>query len=106
MAGIIDGEPSNARAVGAGALLGLAATMRTESFVYAAATVGCCCVLLVVSKRVRRAVTTGALTVAGFAVPWLANMALEAWVSGNERSARVSGPVSSGRSDEHTSEPQ
>src|SRR3546814_9153879 len=30
MAGIIDGEPSNARAVGAGALLGLAATMRTE----------------------------------------------------------------------------
>ena len=91
LAGVVDGSPVAARAPAAGALLGLGATMRTESFVYALVAVGGCVGMLVLQDRsVGRAVRVGAGAVAGFAGPWLANAALERALGGNSRADRVS----------------
>jgi hypothetical protein len=97
LAGITDGERHVARALGAGALLGVAATMRTEAFVYTAVAVGLCSLVLLVHRREAwRAVVVGVLAFVGFAGPWLANRALEAALGGNSRSARVSGTAGGG----------
>jgi hypothetical protein len=100
LAGVVDGEPVVGRALGAGALLGLSATLRNETLVYTLVAVGTCCVALLVTDRTfRRAVMTGVGAIAGFLVPWLANAALEAAVSGNSRGARATSTASSGLSD-------
>lgn len=75
----------------AGAAFGLAATMRAETFVVAFVAVAVTCLSLLLRKQVTRSVATGVLSVAGFAVPWLANAALEVDVGGNRRTSRVSG---------------
>ncbi len=77
-------------AVGAGALLGASAAMRAEAFVVALVAVGAACLALLVRREVGRSVLTGALAVAGFAVPWVANAWLERDLGGNSRSNRVS----------------
>ncbi len=84
----------------AGALLGAAATMRTESFVVAFALVGGTCLTLLFRRRIVDAFAGGALAVVGFGVPWLANLALESDLGGHSRAARAAGearsPISSG----------
>src|SRR5436190_601681 len=50
LVGIVDGESVWPRALGAGALLGLAATMRTEAFPYALVAVGTTCLFLAVVR--------------------------------------------------------
>ena len=98
LAGVLDGaRPVVRRALAAGALLGLAATMRNEALVYAVTTVGAAQLFLVVQgRRWRDAVRTGVAAVAGFAVPWFANVALSHAVGGLSRSARATGAASSG----------
>jgi hypothetical protein len=91
LAGIVEGEPIAARAVGAGALLGLGATMRTEALVYAAVAVAACAAALLLDRRRGGAVAVVAAAVGGFSVPWLANAALERSVGGLSRGGRVSG---------------
>lgn len=87
---ILTGDRRPGWAVVAGALLGLAATMRTEAFVYALVAVGLACVLELGSSRsIRAPVQIGALSLVGFAGPWIANMLLEQWIGGNDRGARV-----------------
>ncbi len=72
LAGIVDGAPVPARALGAGALLGLAATMRTEALVYTLVAVGAAAVALLLQRRPSAAaLRLGVLAVAGFAVPWV-----------------------------------
>ncbi len=89
-----------ARAAGAGALLGLGATMRTETFVYALVAVGSAAAAAWRrSGALGRAIGLGAPAVVGFAVPWVLNGLLEAEVGGASRSARASGRVGSGGSD-------
>ncbi|MGH9179634.1 MAG: hypothetical protein ACRD0N_13900 [Acidimicrobiales bacterium] len=62
----------------AGALFGLAATLRNEAFVYGFVAVGLAClVVLLVQRKPALAVVTGLLAAAGLAVPVLANAALE-----------------------------
>lgn len=97
--GIVDGERWRARAAGAGALLGLSATMRTETFVYAIVLVGAAVAILGLTGRMRRFVEVGGLTVAGFAGPWLANAVLESVVGGQSRGDRVTGRASGGVGD-------
>lgn len=75
----------------AGAALGLAATMRTETFVFALVVVGLACLWIAVGGRIVRAALTGLLTIAGFVVPWTANTVLERALGGNARASRVSG---------------
>lgn len=62
---------------GAGALFGLAATMRTEAVVYAFVAVGLCAVVLVGRGQVVRALRGGAASVAAFAIPLGLNHWLE-----------------------------
>lgn len=73
----------------AGALLGLSATMRSESFVVAAAVVGSTCVAVLLRSGLGRAVAIGASTVVGFAAPWIANAVLEDALGGSSRAARA-----------------
>jgi len=83
-------------ALGAGALFGLAATMRTEALVYVVVTVG---VVAWTTRRrgVRWLATLGAASVAGVAVPLAANQALEVLVLGTGfRAARASDAASAG----------
>lgn len=75
--------------IGAGLLLGTSATMRAESFVVAFVAVAAACITLLWKRRFAATLAVGALTVSGFALPWLANAALEAQVGGNSRAARV-----------------
>jgi hypothetical protein len=97
LAGVVDGEPPVSRALGAGALLGLAATMRTEAFVYTLVAVGIACVALLLQRRpVARAVQVGVLAIVGFAGPWIANSLLESAVGGTDRGGRVSGAAGGG----------
>jgi hypothetical protein len=97
LAGIVDGEPPFVRAVGAGLLLGTSATMRTESFAYAAVAVGLCAVILLVHHRSPRPpITVGLLALAGFAAPWLLNRQLEISLGGNSRTARATGTAGAG----------
>lgn len=101
LAGIVDhdGPVERWRAPVAGALLGAAATMRTESFVYAVVGVGAVGVVLLLRRQVGPALLAGASAVAGFAVPWLANRALEEALGGTNRSERASGAASNALSE-------
>jgi hypothetical protein len=96
LAGVVDGDSRVvARAMGAGALLGLSATMRTETLVYSLVIIGGAAVVLTLrSRALGRALTVGLSAVVGFAGPWLVNAVLEASLGGNERSRRVSGTAS------------
>ena len=97
LAGIVDGDAVPARALGAGALLGLAATMRTEAFPYALVAVGTTCLFLaLVRHRWSAAVQAGALSVVAFGVPWFANTVLEDQVGGNSRQVRVTDTAGGG----------
>ncbi len=75
----------------AGALFGLAASMRAEAFVVAFVAVAVTCLALVLRRQIGRALVTGALSVVGFALPWLANASIEQDFGGNPRTSRVSG---------------
>jgi hypothetical protein len=77
--------------LGAGLLFGLAATMRTEAFVYGAVlTLAACLVALLVRRDALGAVVTGLLAAAGLGVVLLANYGLEvATVGGSLRSGRA-----------------
>jgi hypothetical protein len=84
------GGRSGARAVAAGVLLGASAVLRNETFVYALVVVGAICAAMWVRDRSpRRPIVTGALTVAGFAGPWLGNVALERAIGAPSRSTRA-----------------
>lgn len=97
LAAVVDGAPHRGRALGAGALLGIAATMRTEALVYALVSVAMCGIaLLVTTRRPRRPVEVGLLSIVGFAGPWLANAWLESALGGNSRSARATSTVGGG----------
>lgn len=80
-------------AIGAGALFGTAATMRTEALVYAAVAVaGVCLIILFRQRRRVFAVATGAAAAAGLVVPLVANWALEVATIGQSiRSERAAG---------------
>jgi hypothetical protein len=99
LAGVVDGDRHPAWGAVAGALLGTAATMRTEAFVYTMVAVGVAAALLALGRRVREAATTGVAAVAGFAVPWAANGLLEGALNGVERSDRVASVTSRGLDD-------
>lgn len=85
---ILDGRPSWFGTF-AGLLLGIGSTMRNETLVYAAVTVGVACVVLVARGRLRGAVGVGVASLVGFAGPWLANVALERAVDGQSRASRA-----------------
>jgi hypothetical protein len=81
--------------VGAGALFGLAATMRTEALVYCVVAVAIGCGWELSRRRgLGPPLALGASAGAGFAVVWAANVALERSLSGISRSARASGAAS------------
>ncbi|MBV9663154.1 MAG: hypothetical protein JOZ37_04230 [Actinobacteria bacterium] len=83
------------RALGAGLLLGAAATMRTEALVYAAVITGVACVVqLVRSRKVVPVVIAGLAVSAGLVLPLVANNALEhATAGGTIRATRAAGTV-------------
>lgn len=78
----------------AGALLGAAATLRTEALVYAALAVGVSGLVLLGRREVAAAMRLGLATVLGFAGPWLLNRALEGWLGGQSRAARTGSAAS------------
>ena len=80
-----------ARALGAGALFGLAATMRTEALVYGAVLTAAACTIVLLVRRDRvGAVVSGGLAGVGLGVVMLANFGLElATVGGTLRSSRA-----------------
>jgi hypothetical protein len=98
LGGVLDGErAATRRALLAGGLLGLAATMRNEALAYTVTTVGAAQLFLVVGgRRWRQAVRVGVAAVAGFAVPWVGNVVLDHAVGGLSRSARTTGAASAG----------
>jgi hypothetical protein len=86
----------------AGLAFGVAASMRTEAFVYVLTTTAVACVALVASERrqIAGALVVGATAVAGFALAFGGNLALEAAVMGDEvRGGRASGRATSAISD-------
>jgi hypothetical protein len=85
-------------ALGAGLLLGTAATLRTEALVYGAVATATVCVLLLWRERhVVAPMAVGALVLVGLVVPVAANSALErATVGQTIRSGRTSGAASAG----------
>ncbi len=99
LAAVLDERGGSARMLAAGALLGAAATMRTEAFVYAVVAVGACQVGLLVAGRARVALRTGVLTVVGFAGPWLGERLVEHAAGGTSRGARVGSAASGGLSE-------
>ncbi len=82
--------------LGAGALFGLAATVRTEALVYGfVAVAGACLGALLWRRNVALAVGGGVLAVVGLLVPLLANMALELATVGEPiRFSRAAGTAS------------
>jgi hypothetical protein len=83
-------------AAGAGLLVGLAATMRTEALVVGAVATAVTCVLLLwPARHVRRAVLVGLAALAGVILPLAANQALERLTIGTtlraERAASLVG---------------
>lgn len=84
----------------AGLLLGAAAVLRNEALVYAIVAVGSTTTLLWIrSGSLRRALVAGSSTVAGFAIPWFANVALERAVGAPSRGARATGTATGFGSD-------
>lgn len=93
---VVDGRPGWWRAPAAGALLGAAASLRTEAMVYALVTVGACCIVLLVRhRRLAQPLLTGVGAVAGFVVLWFANRALESSAGGVSRAERAGSAASS-----------
>jgi hypothetical protein len=85
----------------AGLLFGIAATMRTEAFVYAFATIAVGAVVVLRTCSLRVALAAGACAVAAFAVPLGANFALEHAVLGHDlRFERSANAISSAASQE------
>jgi hypothetical protein len=85
----------------AGALFGIAATMRTEAFVYAFAAIAVGAIVVLRTCSVRVAVAAGACAVVAFAVPLGANFALERAVLGHElRFERSANAISSAAAQE------
>lgn len=80
--------------IGAGALLGFAATMRTEALVYTLVVVATVC-LCQLRSSITGPVRSGAAAVAGFAMVWSANLALEELVGSVTRTGRATGTASS-----------
>ncbi len=79
----------------AGMLLGLAAVMRNEAFVYTLVIVGVICVEHLRSRRtVLMPVLVGSAGVIGFAVSWVANLMVESSLEGPSRGSRATGRVS------------
>jgi len=78
-------------AAGAGVAFGASASMRAETFVVAFVAVGAAGLALLARRQVLRSVGVGLASVAGFALPWLANAALETELAANRRTDRVSG---------------
>lgn len=91
---VLDGG-SPGWAAGAGVLLGTGAVMRNEVLVYTLVTVGVGCVVLMLRRRLLRAVLTGIAAVVGFAAAFLSNAVIEAWVGGLSRADRATGTASS-----------
>lgn len=84
-----------ALAAAAGGLLGIGATLRNETVVYAVVMIGLAALWLFVRERaVRPAVVLGLVSVAAFTVPWTANMVLESVVDGPSRASRATGTAS------------
>lgn len=84
----------------AGLLLGASSVLRNETFVYAVVSVGVTtAVLLARTRSPARPALAGVLTVGGFALPWFANVALEAAVGAPARAARATGTAAGFGSD-------
>lgn len=83
-------------ALGAGALFGAAATMRTEALVYLLATAGLVCTVMLVRERhVRRPIGIGLVVLGGAAVPLALNRLVEQWTIGTDvRGTRAVGTAS------------
>jgi hypothetical protein len=81
------------RALAAGALFGVAATMRTEALVYLVAAVGLACAVLLVRRRsLLRSAVVGVAALAGATTVLVLNRLLEqATLGGDLRGARVAG---------------
>ena len=86
-------------ALAAGALLAAAASMRTEALVYTFVMVAVTAGTLVMGRRLREAVVTGASAVLGFVPVWLANSWLENRFDAPSRSGRARGAAESGLTD-------
>ena len=98
---VVERHPSVARGLLVGALLGAAAAMRTEAFVYALVTVGVACVTLCLGRHrsLPAALRVGAGAVVGFTALFGANLALETAVLGEPmRSSRAGGAAGAGGS--------
>lgn len=93
---VVEGRRPPAWAVAGGALLGAAATLRTEALVYAFVAVAAACLVLWLGRRrFAAALVAGALATAGLAVPLAANTALErATAERAIRSTRAAGTAS------------
>lgn len=96
---VLDQERPVLRSVAAGMLLGLSATMRTETFVYALVLVGGASVALLLRRAVQTAIVTGLSSVTGFAVVWAGNHLLERAVGGAPRGSRAAGAARGGLSE-------
>jgi hypothetical protein len=95
-------EPTAWRGALAGALFGLAATMRTEALIYGVVSVAIVVVSLVVAKRrsIVSLVGFGAATLVATVVPLVLNSLLEVWIMGDTfRSGRAAGTAARGGSD-------
>ena len=97
----VERRPHWWRGLVAGAMLGAAAAMRTEAFVYALAMTAVACLVLCFGRRrsIGAALRVGAATVVGFALMFGANLALETAVLGEPfRSSRAGGAATAGGS--------
>ena len=95
----VERRPQWWRGLLAGALLGAAAAMRTEAFVYALAMTAVVCLVLCAARSIGAALRVGAASVVGFAALFGANLALETAVLGEPfRSSRAGGAASAGGS--------
>jgi hypothetical protein len=83
-------------ALGAGALFGAAATMRTEALVYLVVATGLVCIVaLARERRLGRPIRIGLLSLAGAAVPLVVNRLVEQWTIGTDvRGTRAVGTAS------------
>ena len=98
---VAEGRAGWRAALGAGALFGVGATMRTEALVYGAvATAAVCLVLAARDRLVARAVGVGAAVVGGVVPLLVANDVLERVVLGGPlRAGRAAGTAASGGSE-------